>query len=210
MGSCVFEKYPSTFDFKGKRVLNLGCGFAKYPAKNVVNLDAEPCSNADVIWDLSKTPLPFESESFDAIIANHILEHVPHWWDCFEDCARILKVGGELEIWVPGDGADSQLGFRDHINTINQCSFWGTYKTYRNPNNAWALANSQGPANQLDCFRIDTRMERLWWIKIMPEAVRLWMARHLRNVVYERGYFFRKMPKPGALPVFDSALVDAL
>lgn len=210
MGSSVFCKYPSTYDFGGKRVLNIGCGFAQFTAKNVVNLDAEACSNADVIWDLSKTPLPFESDSFDAIIANHILEHVPNWWKCFEECARILKVGGEMEIWVPGDGADSQLGFRDHINVINHCSFWGTYSLFRNPNNAWAMANAGGPANQMLCYRQDFNMEKDWWIRHAPKWAQRWMSKYLRNTVYEVGYFFKKKALPPAVPVFNPAIVDAL
>lgn len=192
--SSVFAKYPSDCDFGGRRVLNLGCGHALFTHPNVINLDAEDCSGANVIWDLSQTPMPFENETFDFIIANHILEHVPNWWNCFEDCARILKTGGFMEIWLPGDGGSSQLGYRDHINVINHCSFWGTYAFYRNPNNAWATANNGGASRQMKLQRTDIHLVDRRWIRLLPHWAKLWAIESLRNVVYESGFFFKKLP----------------
>lgn len=210
MGSTVFNKYPSTHTFEGRKVLNLGCGFAQYKAKNVTNLDGEECSKADVVWDLSKMPMPFEDETFDLIIANHILEHVPNWWACFEDCARILKTGGRLEIWVPGAGSDSILGFRDHINTINHCSFWGTYELSRSPNNAWAAANAKGPSARMKMLNQYSVLEPLWWIKYSPKSLQNWYARFLRNVVFELGFVFEKMPSPKTVTYLNPAIVESM
>lgn len=190
--SSVFCKYPQNYDFGGRRVLNLGCGFAKFKCTNVVNLDGEACSKADVIWDLSKKPLPFKDGEFDMIIANHILEHVPNWWECFKECARILKVGGILEIWVPGNGSDSILGYRDHINVINHCSFSGTYLNYRNPGNAWEHATENDLAGRMEVINAIVHMENFWWTRWAPSFLRNWMANHLRNIVYEIGFVLKK------------------
>ncbi len=189
----VYKKYKPWHDFQGKRVLNAGCGFAKYPAKNVVNLDAFDICKPDVVHDLNKTPLPFEDETFDLIIANHIMEHISNWWECFNEFARILKPNGYCEIWIPESGSDSAVGFRDHVVVINHCSFYGTFGTYRAAGNAWAIENAKSPANRLKLVNNYTNIVNKWWTRHAPHSVRLWMAEHLRNVAYERGYEFRKV-----------------
>ena len=190
--SSAYNKYPEGHKFNGARVLNLGCGFTKYSGKNIVNLDAFDNCKPDVVWDLAKTPLPFKDGEFDFILANHIFEHIPNWWACFEECCRILTPGGMMEIWVPGSGSDSVLGFRDHINTINHCSWFGTAGTVRAPGNAWAAANSAGPAASVSVCKQTHHMERYWWMMAMPGFARKWCATHLRNVIFESGYYFRK------------------
>ena len=195
MGTSVFTKYPSDCKFGGMRVLNVGCGHAKFSAKNVVNVDLETIAEPDVQWDLSKAPYPFQDETFDLVIANHILEHVPNWWVAFEECSRVLKTGGVFEIWLPGDGTSSQLGYRDHINVINECSFMGIHAFYRNPGNAWATANGNGISTRMKAIRKDRMMnEKLWWIRWAPDSLKHWMAEHLRNVIVEDGFKFRKLP----------------
>ncbi len=50
-----------------------------------------------------KTALPIESETYDRVFASHVLEHVP-WYRvkfALTEAHRILKPGGELEIYVP-------------------------------------------------------------------------------------------------------------
>jgi len=190
--SSTFTKYPLSCDFGGRKVLNLGCGFTKYAARKVVNLDAYDNCKPDVVHDLSKMPLPFEDETFDLILANHILEHVPGWWECFDDCCRILKPGGRIEVWVPGPGNDSILGYRDHVNTINVCSWYGVKNVGRNPANAWAAANSGGHARKVFLENHTYHMENFWWLKILPEAMQKWCAIYLRNVVFEVGFFLAK------------------
>lgn len=192
----VYTKYPADFKFNGKAVLNLGCGFAKFNAANVINLDAYDNCDPQVVWDLAKMPMPFPDESFDFIIANHILEHVPDWWKCFEDCARVLKAGGTMEIWLPGNGSDSQLGYRDHLNLINQCSFWGINGLCRNPGNAWAAQYSVSPANAMALEGMYLNMHNEWWIRYAPKPLKAWMANFLRNTIAEIGFQFRKKGGP--------------
>jgi len=191
-------KYPKEYDFRGQDVLNVGCGNTTYPAKNVVNIDLYPVPGVDIAHDLSK-PLPFKDGAFDFIIANHILEHVPGWWNCFKELARVVKVGGVIEVWLPGDGGSSQLGYRDHINIINTCSFVGIRGTQRNYANAWEAQDRKelGHIKDLTNTYYVSRLLDLWWIAIMPNAIQLWMATFLRNVIAESGWTFTKLPPEG-------------
>lgn len=72
----------------------------------IVQLDANPdAPHVDVVHELSypDAPLPFEDEHFDAIIASHILEHIPYHAElnAVKDWHRALKVGGTLNVIVP-------------------------------------------------------------------------------------------------------------
>jgi SAM-dependent methyltransferase len=193
MGTHVYNKYQADFDFGGRKILNLGCGFAKFSAKNVVNLDAFDICKPDVVADLNK-PLPFEDETFDGIIANHVMEHVENFWGCFNEMARVTKTGGMIEIWVPGSGSDSIFGYRDHVREVNHCSFFGVHGTYRAGGNAWAADNAKCHANRLKQIGAQCALDgKVKWLWKIPNFMRQWCATHLRNVVVENGYFFEKI-----------------
>jgi 2-polyprenyl-3-methyl-5-hydroxy-6-metoxy-1,4-benzoquinol methylase len=60
--------------------------------------------------DLNSEKLPFSQDSFDVVIASHIIEHVSKPVDFFGDCVRVCKPGGllyfeapsERSLWLPG------------------------------------------------------------------------------------------------------------
>jgi SAM-dependent methyltransferase len=194
MPTYTYNKYPPNSTFNGQKVLNLGCGNTTFAAPNVVNLDMYPRPGINCVWDLSKTPLPFEDNTFDLIIANHVLEHIPGWWDCFKELARVVKVGGEIKVWLPGDGGSSQLGYRDHINVINSCSFAGTRSTCRNNANAWEDedAKSNGFIKDLLITQYIQTPYHFWWIYMLPDSLIMWLMDHLRNLTLEQGWTFVK------------------
>lgn len=47
------------------------------------------------------TNISFSDESFDYIICNHVLEHIPNEQKALSELRRVLKAGGELIITVP-------------------------------------------------------------------------------------------------------------
>lgn len=54
------------------------------------------------------TDLTFPDESFDAIICNHVLEHVPDDRKALSELHRVMKPGGWGSIQVPMDGATTR------------------------------------------------------------------------------------------------------
>lgn len=194
--SHTYMKHPEWSNFNGKKVLNIGCGNTIYHQPNVINTDfyARPGS---IRLDLSKPPFPFDDNSFDLILANHILEHVQNWWECFKELARVVKVGGKIEVWLPGDGGSSQLGYRDHINVINYCSFVGIKGTNRNLANAWEEEDRKnlGEVVNLELIQNFNILNDYWWVQLAPKCVLNFAATHLRNVVTEQGFIFEKRPQ---------------
>lgn len=77
--------------------LNIGCGHVYY--EGWVNLDANPDVKCDVVATVP--PLPFEDNYFDQILMSHFLEHVPDTIEMMNECWRVMKPGGLLQIQVP-------------------------------------------------------------------------------------------------------------
>ena len=92
--------------FEG-RVLDVGCGLQPYRplmTGNVVEyvgLDREgPLSNATVVG--SANDIPFADETFDAILATQVFEHLPEPDRALTEVTRVLKPGGKIVLTVPG------------------------------------------------------------------------------------------------------------
>ena len=57
---------------------------------------------ADVVADICD--LPFEDQTYDLILCNHVLEHIPDDLKAMNELYRVLKKGGKLIAQVPIDG----------------------------------------------------------------------------------------------------------
>lgn len=186
----IYNKYPKDSTFNGLKVLNVGCGGCTYSAPNVTNLDFSAGPGIQVAHDLSVTPLPFDRNQFDLIIANHVLEHIPNWFDCFSDLARILRPNGVLEVWIPTMGTDASFVYRDHINYMGLGSFCGVKNLPRAHTNI--EGNKHPDVSKLQLRERQVQFIKEWWVLLAPDVVKAWMATHLRNVVSEEGFFFQK------------------
>jgi SAM-dependent methyltransferase len=90
---------------KGK-VLDAGGGTrAKYRslilsnASEYVNLDGQPGGFTDVVGDVMK--MPFDGSSFDTVVCNQVLEHIPRPADVIAEASRVLKPGGYFVCTAP-------------------------------------------------------------------------------------------------------------
>ncbi len=79
--------------------LNLGCGEDK--KNEFTNIDWNKLTNPDVLHNLNQVPYPFEDNTFDEILASHILEHLDKPFEIMKELHRILKPGGKLIVKVP-------------------------------------------------------------------------------------------------------------
>ncbi|MFA6383721.1 MAG: methyltransferase domain-containing protein [Parcubacteria group bacterium] len=78
--------------------LNLGCG--RKIKDGYVNLDLYPLPGVDVVADIEKE-LPFENDTFDEILTEHVLEHMHDLDPLLRELHRITKRGGLIKIFVP-------------------------------------------------------------------------------------------------------------
>jgi len=75
------------------------------PPFSYVGMDVERGQNVDVVVKLPYDWRELQSNSFDLVISGQALEHVPFFWDVFQEMARVLKPGGALVVIVPSKGA---------------------------------------------------------------------------------------------------------
>lgn len=59
--------------------------------------------------------LPFRDETFDRVLASHMLEHVERFDRAWREIHRVLRVGGQLEVRVPY-GPDSNPWHLRHFD----------------------------------------------------------------------------------------------
>lgn len=102
----VWAKYLTTrinllkYEDKSNRRLEIGPGSKRVLGFETLNI--VPGKHVDYVLDCTKK-LPFKEEIFELIHASHVLEHVP-WYmvqQTLNEWVRILKRGGQIEIWVP-------------------------------------------------------------------------------------------------------------
>lgn len=110
-----------------KKILVLGCGDKRDSSLGEMTyLDVNPDVNPDVVHDLTVHPLPFEDETFDSIIAIHVLEHLAYQGDAefffkeFEEYWRILKPEGHFTGMCPSSDSKWKWGDPGHKRTIQR------------------------------------------------------------------------------------------
>ena len=97
--------------------LHLGCG--EDYKEGWVNVDRY--SKSDIKHDLNNYPYPFEDNSVDYILAEHIVEHLDDTLDFFTEAYRILKKGGRLRVQVPHCNADgATYGCFEHKHAYHE------------------------------------------------------------------------------------------
>ncbi|MBF0285742.1 MAG: tetratricopeptide repeat protein, partial [Magnetococcales bacterium] len=123
--------------------LLIGCGLSRVKKlflagfqewDQLVTLDLNPDHQPDVVWDLTRLPLPFPDDRFDEIHAYEVLEHTGGQGDYafffaqFSEFWRILKPGGVLigtcpsrhSVWAWGDPSHTRIVQRENLLFLRQ------------------------------------------------------------------------------------------
>ena len=99
-------------------VLDVGCfGFQQYNTamrlglKDIKHSGVDYCEIKGEIppgytfknADLNRDPIPFPDDSFDLVVASHILEHLFRPIDFIGECVRVCRPGGYLYVEAPSE-----------------------------------------------------------------------------------------------------------
>jgi len=153
--------------------LNIGCG--KFPLNGWINLDMKEHDKVDIIHDLNKLPLPFDDNSFDEILASHVLEHIYDYPNLIFELYRILKSDGLLMIKVPYGNASKWNNSPYHVRFF----FEGTLDSFYNSNfNAASLE----PKNEKLFKLIKKKIRYSFWYR--------WHLKHYFSFDFPEKYNF--------------------
>lgn len=111
--------------------LYLGCGDVDKRSEGYKNVDVRQLPHVDVVADVSET-LPFDDDSVDVILAESVLEHIPHnlkdvptgfrmsrTIKVLSDWKRVLKPGGKLILRVPNFEALANQYISKKISSVD-------------------------------------------------------------------------------------------
>lgn len=100
--------------------LNLGCGNKKLGG--YINVDVQPQCHPDRVVDLETIPWPFEDNSVDEVVIEHVLEHIgasPNLHrQIIQELYRICRNGALLRITFPHPRSDAYLIDPTHVRPL--------------------------------------------------------------------------------------------
>ena len=156
--------------------MNLNIGAGKTRIQNFINIDIS--KKADVVLDLNKDPLPFETDSADIVFSAHTLEHVSNYLFALGEIYRVLKPWGKLYLALPYITlTEMHLVNPYHKTGFNEFSF-----DFFNPD---LLKGSAAEENPILFKKIFHRYHYMGKIKHLPAVVKNIARRHLFNIVKE-------------------------
>ncbi len=174
-GERKFEKIFPYDRFKGKKVLEIGCGLGTMLMNwaqqgaictgvdlnttsieqskqrfKLLNLDA-------TIQQEDATRLPFEDNSFDYVYSWGVLHHSPNIDVSFKELFRVLKPGGEYGIMLYNRHSLYQAYFIDwiegflheehrHLDRLTLCSRYGDGHDKEGNPHTWPVTEAEGQA----------------------------------------------------------------
>jgi SAM-dependent methyltransferase len=105
----------------GETALDLGCGRQKHPL--ATGIDVNPNTEADVIHDLDVVPYPFADDTFDLVIAHHVLEHLERPLEVLQELHRICRSGARVDIVTPHFSSPTSWADPTHRHHFSSRSF---------------------------------------------------------------------------------------
>ena len=101
--------------------LNLGCGTNRL--EGYVNVDREAACRPDAVVDLEQVPWPYADSSAEAVVMNHVLEHLgadtATFLSIVKELYRVCKPDATVRINVPHPRHDNFIGDPTHVRVIS-------------------------------------------------------------------------------------------
>jgi SAM-dependent methyltransferase len=185
-----FGKQTGLVDL-GERKLNLGCG-REQRLRGFENLDRVdyPEAPVDYVFNLEglvdNPDNPFHGDTYDFILASHVLEHINFLPDLMRELHRILKPGGFLGICCPYASSDDAWEDPTHVRAFTERSWMyfdrDTYAGHGHPGTYDA-----GVDYKFELVRVDMVPSPLAYSimgRLGPDKLPL-MIKQYRNMVQE-------------------------
>ena len=154
------------------RVLNLGCGKKKteFPeaagAREIVGIDANALSNADLIHDLDAFPYPCESNYFDLVLLQDVVEHLQSLPRVMAEVHRVLRPDGTVRIRTPHYSSVHAHNDPTHLRCFGALVFQWFEKPY--PNDPFGATRFRMTKREIHFFKIWRMLGVAWAANRFP------------------------------------------
>lgn len=101
--------------------LNLGCGNSK--VDGFIGVDRHLRCSPDVCHDLEIIPYPFDDDSVEYIVMNHLYEHIGNAIGMMGELYRICKDGAIIEVTSPYYTWQGAYSDPTHVRYVTKDSF---------------------------------------------------------------------------------------
>lgn len=99
LGTAYVKEFVKSHKLEGKKMISVGCGDTDYGFNGLINfdeLDWTKHKNMRNFVQGNAEKMPFEDETFDAVLLVDMLEHSKHPHLIMKEVSRVLKKGGLL------------------------------------------------------------------------------------------------------------------
>jgi SAM-dependent methyltransferase len=190
----------------GDRLLDLGAGAGIVPQMNfrgmaaeVCGVDPDPRVTENPYLDSAKVgtgeAIPYESDYFDVVVADNVVEHLTAPEAVLAEIRRVLKPGGRFLFKTPNAHHYMPLiarltptGFHRFYNRLRGRKSVDTFPTQYRANSASVVRRLAGDTG----FAV----EIIRRIEGRPEYLRLWAPLYLVGIAYERLINFSSALEP--------------
>lgn len=113
--------------------------------------------------DLNKSPIPFDDDFFDVIIASHVIEHLNDPLVFFQECMRVLKPGGKFYLEAPSERSVNLKGNLVQMDKMFSISLYDDPTHTKRP---WTAQSYYRLAKYFDCNPLEINYIQSWIIKL--------------------------------------------
>lgn len=107
--------------------LHIGCGTS--PLDGWVNLDMEPGPGIDVVANIETERLPFDDDTFDELMALHVIEHIRNPLVAMQELWRVAKPDATFLLACPYGSTDDAWEDATHVRPY----FVGSWQAFAQP-----------------------------------------------------------------------------
>lgn len=147
---------------------NLGCGTDHRHGPEWINVDIRDgdAVHPDIVHDLDERPWPFETNQFERVELDNVLEHLDDQLATLRELHRVVEPGGEVVVAGPHWNSPGAWVDPTHTRPFS-------WRTFRHD-----LVREMFAVESVD-------VETVRWGRALPDRVALWLADHVGHGVSE-------------------------
>lgn len=153
--------------------LNFGCG--KVAREGWINVDFQKAKGIDKSFDFAKYPYPIKDNTFEYVLIDNVLEHLPNPQRVMKEIWRICKKDAIVEIIVPYYNSYYAYADPTHVNYFNELSIRQTLREVG--------YNSKKQKEQFEIIELNSVPQR--FLKWIPMSTLNILKRFLGNIIVE-------------------------